>query len=164
MLAAGSHAQARIIGEGRPLSLLAAVRVVTLAVLMDRVRAAPVLSTSDTLLAYLRADMEYAPAEQVRALFLDGSNRLLRDDLVSIGTVNEAPIYPREIIRRALESNATAIILAHNHPSGNSRPSKGDIELTRRLVDAARLLDIVIHDHVIIGRDEWFSFRASGLM
>jgi DNA repair protein RadC len=116
------------------------------------------------LIDYLSADMAHLPAERLRVLFLNAKNHLLRDEMVSEGSVNETPIYPREIMRRALEVGATALILAHNHPSGDAQPSEGDIKATRRVADAARALDIRIHDHVILARSGWSSFRALGLI
>jgi DNA repair protein RadC len=140
------------------------VREVMLHVLREEALKAPILSTSEALIDYLFADMAYLPAERLRVLFLNSRNRLLRDEMVSEGSVNEAPIYPREIMRRALEVGATALILAHNHPSGDSQPSEGDIRATRRVAEAAQGLDIRIHDHVIVARSGWSSFRMLGLI
>jgi DNA repair protein RadC len=97
-------------------------------------------------------------------LFLNSKNRLLRDEVMSEGSINETPIYPREIMRRALELGATALILAHNHPSGDPQPSDGDVDATRRIARAARSLDIKIHDHVVVARSGWTSFRTLGLL
>jgi len=140
------------------------VREVMLHVLREEALKAPILGTSEALIDYLFADMAHLPAERLRVLFLNAKNRLLRDEIVSEGSVNEAPIYPREIMRRALEVGATALILAHNHPSGDAQPSEGDIRATRRVAEAARALDIRIHDHVILARSGWSSFRALGLI
>lgn len=126
--------------------------------------AGPILSNSQAVLDYLHADMAHAPAEQVRALFLDASNHLLRDAIVATGTINEAPIYPREIMRGALEANATGIILVHNHPSGDPNPSMGDKAATALVAQAARTLDIRLHDHLIIAKSGWTSFRVLGLL
>lgn len=133
-------------------------------VLREEALKAPILSTCEALIDYLFADMAHLPAERLRVLFLDSKNRLLRDEMVSEGSVNEAPIYPREIMRRALEVGATALILAHNHPSGDAQPSEGDIRSTRRVAEAAQALDIRIHDHVIVARSGWSSFRMLGLI
>jgi len=140
------------------------VRGVMLHVLRAEALDAPILSSSRALIDYLFADMAHLPAERLRVLFLDSKNRLLRDEVMSEGSVNETQVYPREIIRRALELGATALILAHNHPSGDPQPSQGDIEATRRVAEAARPFEIRIHDHVIIARSGWSSFRTLGLM
>src|SRR6185295_17903524 len=119
VLAAGPHALARIIGAGNPaIRHILMVRDVMLHVLREEALKAPILGTSEALIDYLIADMAHLPAERLRVLFLNSGNRLLRDEMMSEGSVNEAPIYPREIMRRALEVGATALILAHNHPSG----------------------------------------------
>jgi DNA repair protein RadC len=164
-LAAGPAAQARILGAGNPaVTHLGMVRQVMLHVLRAEAVKTPVLGTSQALIDYLIADMAHLPAERMRVLFLNAKNHLLRDELVTEGSVNEAPFYPREIMRRALELGATALILAHNHPSGDPAPSEGDIRATRRVVEAARALDIRIHDHVILARSGWTSFRTLGLI
>lgn len=164
-LAAGPVAQARILGTGHPaIAHFRMIREVMLLVLRAEAAKAPILGTSQALVDYLTADMAHLPAERLRVLFLNAKNRLLRDEFVGEGSVNEAPVYPREIIRRALEVGATALILAHNHPSGDPAPSPGDIEATRRTLDAARALEIRVHDHVILTRAGWSSFRALGLI
>ena len=124
----------------------------------------PVLSNWDALMAYLNAAMARERTEQVRILFLDSRNRLLADEVANRGTVNHAPVYPREVVRRALELQAAAIIVAHNHPSGDPTPSQDDIAMTQRIVDAAAALSIAVHDHVIIGNGRWLSLRALGLL
>jgi DNA repair protein RadC len=165
VLAAAPAALARILGAGNPaIRHIGMVRDVMLHVLREEALKGPVLSTSEALIDYLFADMAHLPAERLRVLFLNSKNRLLRDEMVSEGSVNEAPIYPREIIRRALEVGATALILAHNHPSGDAQPSEGDIMSTRRVAEAAQALDIRIHDHVIVARSGWTSFRMLGLI
>lgn len=140
------------------------VRHVMLHVLRAEAAKAPVLGTSEGLIDYLFADMAYLPVERLRVLFLNSKNRLLSDELVSDGSVNEAPFYPREIMRRALEVGATALILAHNHPSGDPQPSDADIRATRRVAEAGRALDIRLHDHVIVARSGWSSLRMLGLI
>ena len=124
----------------------------------------PVLANWDALMAYLTAAMARERVEQVRILFLDARNRLLGDEIANRGTVNHAPVYPREVVRRALELHAAAIIIAHNHPSGDPTPSRDDIAMTRQIVEAAAALSIAVHDHVIIGNGTWLSFRAEGLL
>ena len=165
VLAAGPNALARILGAGNPaIRHILMVRDVMLHVLREEALKAPILGTSEALIDYLFADMAHLPAERLRVLFLNSKNRLLRDEMVSEGSINEAPIYPREIMRRALEVGATALILAHNHPSGDPKPSKVDIDATYRVAEAGRPFDIRIHDHVIIARSGWSSFRALGLI
>jgi len=124
----------------------------------------PVLSSWTALTAYLRADLAHAPREQFRVLYLDRRNILMRNEWRADGTVDHAPVYPREVVRRALELSASALILVHNHPSGDPSPSRPDIDMTRRVVEAARVFDIKVHDHVIVGREGTASFRALGLM
>ncbi|MNE68303.1 hypothetical protein D3C80_1639560 [compost metagenome] len=114
--------------------------------------------------AYLRAALAHAPREQFRTLYLNKRNILIREEMRADGTVDHAPVYPREVVRRALELSASALILVHNHPSGDPTPSRADIEMTRRVIDAARVFDIEVHDHVIVGREGTKSFRALGLM
>lgn len=123
----------------------------------------PVVSSWSALLAYVRVSLVEEPREQFRALFLDKRNQLLREELVGFGTVDHAPVYPREVVRRALELSASAIILVHNHPSGDPQPSRADIVMTRKVVEAARVFDIQVHDHLIVGRDGTASFRSLGL-
>ncbi|SJM62112.1 DNA repair protein RadC [Brevundimonas diminuta 3F5N] len=141
-------------------------RVQALAVAMARAEACrrPVLSSWTALTSYLRAALAHAPREQFRTLYLDRRNILIREELRTDGTVDHAPVYPREVVRRALELSASAMILVHNHPSGDPTPSQADIEMTRRIIDAAKVFDIQVHDHVIVGREGTKSFRALGLM
>ena len=126
--------------------------------------AGPRFADSQSLVDYLFLDMAYLPTERLRVMFLNTDNRLIYDETMAEGSVNETPIYPREIMRRSLEVGATALILAHNHPSGDPSPSHGDIEATRRVADAGNALGIAIHDHVIVARSGWTSFRALGLL
>lgn len=141
-------------------------QVRALAVAMARAEACrrPVLSSWTALTTYLRADMAHAPREQFRVLYLDRRNILMRDEWRADGTVDHAPVYPREVVRRALEISASALILVHNHPSGDPNPSQADIQMTRQVVDAARLFNLQVHDHVIVGREGTASFRALGLI
>jgi DNA repair protein RadC len=124
----------------------------------------PVISSWSALLAYVRVSLAHEPREQFRALFLDKKNQLLADELVQDGTVDHAPVYPREIMRKALELSACALILVHNHPSGDPTPSQADIVMTRQIVEAGRSLSIVVHDHLVVGRDGVASFKALGLI
>jgi DNA repair protein RadC len=127
-----------------------------------RVRA--VLSSSSALDAYLRATLVGAPREQFRVLFLDKRNRLIADEQMAEGTVDHAPVYPREVVRRALELHASALFLCHNHPSGDPAPSSADIDMTRQVVEAARVLRLTVHDHIIVGGQQTASLRSLGLM
>jgi DNA repair protein RadC len=124
----------------------------------------PVLNNWDRLMAYLNAVLARERVEQFRVLFLDNRNRLLADEAQARGTVNHTPVYPREVVKRALELQSSALILVHNHPSGDPSPSVDDIAMTREVKGAATALSIVLHDHVIIGNGCWLSFRREGLL
>ncbi len=124
----------------------------------------PILNNWDRLTDYLNAVLGRERIEQFRVLFLDSKNRLLADELLGRGTVNHTPVYPREILKRALELHAMAIILVHNHPSGDPSPSEDDIVVTREIKAAANMLQIALHDHVIVGNGRCFSLRSNGLM
>jgi DNA repair protein RadC len=137
----------------------AAIRL-TRAEVMDQ----PVLNNWDRLMEYLNAVLAREKVEQFRILFLDPRNRLIADEAQARGTVNHTPVYPREVVKRALELHATALILVHNHPSGDPTPSRGDIEMTAEVREAAGVLGVVLHDHVIIGNGRWLSFRREGLL
>lgn len=128
------------------------------------VELAPIIATSQTLVDYLHLAMGCASSEQFRVLFLNSAHRLIRDEVMSAGSVTQAPVFPREIIKRVLELGAVAIILVHNHPSGDPQPSKADIDMTRKIASAARCMDIAVCDHIIIARTGWISFRALGLL
>jgi DNA repair protein RadC len=130
----------------------------------EAVRKRPVLSTWPALLDYCRAAMAFEEREQFRILFLDKKNQLLADEVQQTGTVDHTPVYPREVIRRALELSATAIILVHNHPSGDPTPSRADIEMTKTIIDVGKPLGIAVHDHLVVGRDGHASFRGLGLL
>jgi DNA repair protein RadC len=124
----------------------------------------PVLSSWSGLLDYCAAAMARAPQEEFRVLFLDRKNVLIADEVQSQGTVDHTPVYPREIVRRALEHSASALILVHNHPSGDPTPSRADIEMTHEIVQAAKALRIAVHDHLVVGRGGTASFKALGLL
>lgn len=125
---------------------------------------APILNKWDLLIDYLKLVMAREQIEQFRVLFLDTRNRLIADEAQARGTVNHTPVYPREVVKRALELHATALILVHNHPSGDPTPSKADLEMTREVKQAGLILSIVLHDHIIIGNGRVFSFRREGLI
>ncbi len=124
----------------------------------------PVLGNWDRLMDYLNAVMARERIEQFRILYLDPRNRLLADEVQGKGTVNHTPVYPREVAGRALELHATALILVHNHPSGDPSPSRDDMLMTQEIMRAADALGIVVHDHVIVGNGRWFSFKNAGLL
>lgn len=124
----------------------------------------PILASWQALLDYLRADMAHLKTERVRTLFLDTKNRLIRDEIASEGSIDQAAIYTREVIRRALDLGAAAVILVHNHPSGDSAPSRQDISMTREIIEAGKRLGIAVHDHIIIGMDGHKSMRGMGLI
>jgi DNA repair protein RadC len=164
-LSAAEHDLRAVEGIGD--SAIAALRLVqaaALKLLAEDVRDQPVLNNWDHLVAYLTAAIAREPVEQFRVLFLDSRNRLLADEPQARGTVNHTPVYPREVVRRALELGATALILVHNHPSGDPTPSRADIEMTAEIKAAAAILGITVHDHLIIGNGRHLSFRREGLL
>jgi DNA repair protein RadC len=130
----------------------------------DAVARRPVISSWSALLAYVKTALAHEAREQFRVLFLDKKNQLIADELMNRGTVDHAPVYPREIMRRALELSASAVILVHNHPSGDPTPSTPDIDMTRQVIEAARALRIAVHDHLVVGRHGVASFRSLGLI
>ncbi|ANU07740.1 RadC family protein [Paraurantiacibacter namhicola] len=130
----------------------------------SQVQQKPVLGSWQALLDYLAIDMAHLTVERVRVLYLDTRNRLIRDHHLGDGSIDEAAIHPREVVKTALEVGATAMILVHNHPSGNPEPSRADIQVTQRIADAGRLLGISVHDHVIVGREGHVSLKAKGLI
>jgi len=124
----------------------------------------PILSNWERLMEYLQAVLAREKIEQFRVLFLDNRNRLLADEPQASGTVNHTPVYPREVVKRALDLRATAMILVHNHPSGDPSPSREDIDMTKEIKHAANALSIVLHDHIIVGNGQWLSFRKAGFL
>jgi len=129
-----------------------------------RVMHRPVLSSWDALLDYCHTAMAHRETEQFRILFLDRKNVLIADEEQARGTVDHVPVYPREVVKRGLELNASALILVHNHPSGDPTPSEADIAMTAQIMDAAQVLGITLHDHLIIGKERELSFRAQGYL
>lgn len=145
----------------------AAIRAVMIAAqrMMKReAEAKPVLSNWDTLTRYLTVTLALEPIEQFRCLFLNARNQIIADEVLGRGTVSHAPVYPREVARRCLELHATAVILVHNHPSGDPTPSQQDIAMTRELKQLLRSLDVVVHDHVIVGSGGVQSLRRLGFL
>lgn len=165
LLSAEPEALARIGGlsDGAVAALMIA-KASALRLLADDIRERPILSNWQALIDYLHADMAHEAIERVRVLHLDGKNVLIRDEVVTEGSIDQAAIYVREIIRRAIDLHASGMILVHNHPSGDPAPSKADIQLTRELVEAARPLGIAVHDHLIIGTQGQTSLKSQGLM
>ena len=122
------------------------------------------ISSWSQLLDYCRLSMAHAPREQFRVLFLDVKNQLIADEVLNEGTIDHAPVYPREVARKALDYAAAAIILVHNHPSGDPKPSAADIAITKEIVAAAEAVSVRVHDHLVIGRDGAASFKSLGLL
>ncbi len=146
---------------------IAAIKLAhTAAVRLAKARAAegPVLDNWDQLMAYLTAVLARERIEQFRILFLDGDSRLLADEGQAKGTVNHTPVYPREVVRRALELGAASLILVHNHPSGDPSPSRADLEMTAQIHAAASVVSVTVSDHVIVGNGRWLSFRQEGFL
>lgn len=124
----------------------------------------PILSSWSDLLVYLRSSLAHQGVEKFRTLYLDRKNVLISDELLGTGTIDHVAVYPREVIRRALELNASALILVHNHPSGDPTPSENDIQTTYAIRDAAKVFGIALHDHLIIGKFSELSFRSEGIL
>jgi DNA repair protein RadC len=127
-------------------------------------REQPILSSWSNLIDYCRAAMAFEDVEQFRILFLDKKNRLIADEVQQKGTVDHTPVYPREVIKRTLELSATALILVHNHPSGDPAPSTADVQMTRQIVDVAKPLGVTVHDHLIIGKSGHVSMKGLRLI
>ncbi|MEQ8326955.1 MAG: DNA repair protein RadC [Parvibaculum sp.] len=165
VLSAAPEALAQVPGMGQ--ASIAALKIVPQAaerLAREEAMAGDVISSWDKLLAYCRQTMAHQPVEQFRLLFLDKRNRLIADELQQQGTIDHTPVYTREVVKRALELGAAALILVHNHPSGEPEPSAADIAMTEELVSASEKLGIVIHDHLVIGRAGHASFRSLGLL
>jgi len=146
---------------------IAALKIVEAAALRlarARVIGKPALSSWDALLDYCASAMSRLEGEEFRVLFLDRKNVLIADEVLQKGTVDHTPVYPREVLKRALELSASALILVHNHPSGDPTPSRGDIMMTKEVAAAAKSLKIEVHDHIVIGRGKHASFKALGLL
>ena len=130
----------------------------------EEIRKRPAISSWSALIDYVRTELQHEKREQFRVLFLDRKNQLIADEVMGHGTVDHAPVYPREIARRALELQASSLILVHNHPSGDTTPSRADIDMTREIIDVLDPFDITVHDHLIAGTGGVTSFRSSGLI
>lgn len=165
LMSADWQAIARVPGMGD--TSVAAIKIVqatALRLLRNEVAARPVLASWQALLDYLRADMAYLGVERVRVLHLNSRNMLIRDDHMGDGSIDQAAIYVREVIKRAMELGSAALILVHNHPSGDPSPSRQDIDITRQIIDAGKRLGIAVHDHIIIAASGHTSLRAQGLL
>lgn len=164
MLSAGPGAHERIVGRNEAPAFLSTVHDAMQHALRARLLHGPVLPGSEALANYLAVTIGHLPSEQVRVLFLDARNRLIRDETVAQGSIDRTPIYPREILKRALELGSAALILVHNHPTGDLTPSDADLHATAKIIEAGAALDIAIHDHVIVGPSGWASLRALGFL
>lgn len=165
LFTAEPEALMRVKGMGE--TAVAAIKIAqaaALRLLRAKVAEQPVLSNWQALIDYLQADMAHHVIERVRVLHLNTRNMLIRDELVSEGSIDEAAVHVREVIRRAIDLGSAAIILVHNHPSGDPSPSRADIDLTRQIADAGKRLGITVHDHLIIGATGHVSLRAQGLI
>jgi DNA repair protein RadC len=165
LLSADAEALLRVEGVGE--TAAAAIKIVqatALRLLKSDIIAKPVLASWQALLDYLRADMAYLGIERVRILHLNSKNMLIRDEVMSEGSIDQAAVHVREVIRRAIDLGSASIILVHNHPSGDPQPSRADIQLTRDIIEAGRRLNISVHDHLIVGTQGHSSLRALGLM
>lgn len=129
----------------------------------DAIHNRPVLGSWTEVIDYCKSSMSYETVEQFRILFLDKKNKLIADEVQQTGTVDHTPVYPREVIKRTLELSATALILVHNHPSGDPAPSSADVQMTRQIADIARPLGITVHDHIIVGKSTHTSLRGMKL-
>jgi DNA repair protein RadC len=143
---------------------LKSVQAAALKLSQGQVMNKPVLAGWTALMDYCRASMAYHPTEQFRILFLDRKNVLIADEVQQTGTIDHTPVYPREVVKRALELGASAIIMVHNHPSGDPTPSRADIDMTRKVQEAGEKLGVMLHDHLIIGRSGDTSFKSMGLI
>jgi len=146
------------------IAALKVIKVATERLLKSTVSDKPVIQSWTALMDYCRLAMGKNKIEQFRVLFLDNRHRLIADEVLQQGTIDHTPVYPREIIKRALEHHAASLILLHNHPSGDPTPSKADIDMTARIVEAATAINIQVHDHVIISESGTYSFRSYGLL
>ncbi len=152
-------------GLGEPaIDLLKTAHEASARVVHGEAKARDVLSSGQKVLEYCRARLAHSDVEEFHLLFLDRKNGLIRAERQQRGTVDHTPVYPREVVKRALELAATAIILVHNHPSGDPSPSKADIEMTREIVRAAGALGIAVHDHIIVGRHGHTSLKSLGMI
>ena len=165
VLAADAEALIKVSGVGETVAAyIKATQEIGYRASREEIAARPVISSWAALLAYVRQQLQHETREQFRVLFLDKKNQLIADEMLGQGTVDHAPVYPREIARRALELSASALILVHNHPSGDPTPSRADIDITREIIDALAPLEIIVHDHLIAAKSGVTSFKTEGLI
>ncbi len=138
------------------------VRAAALRLTQSEVIDRPAVTSWEAVIEYCRASMAFEEREQFRVLFLDRRNHIVLDEVLQRGTIDHTPVYPREVVRRSLEVGATALVMLHNHPSGDPTPSAADIDMTKKVIEAARPLGIVVHDHLVIGRAGHVSFKSEG--
>jgi DNA repair protein RadC len=143
---------------------LKTIEAAALHLMEQDLKAQPVLRNWQTVVDYCRAQMGHAKVEQFRLLFLDSRNAVMHDEVQQTGTINQTAIYPREVVKRALEVGAAAVIMVHNHPSGDPTPSKADIDMTRHVASALKVVGIALHDHIIISRAEHASLKGMGFI
>ena len=146
------------------IATLKAVHEASCRLVLEEASQSPIFDTWNTVINYCRARMSHLTVEQFRLLFLDQKNKIIADELQQQGTINSAPIFPREVVRRTLELGASSLIMVHNHPSGDPTPSKADIDITKRVIKAAKELDIHVLDHIIIGKSGHTSLRDKRLI
>jgi len=163
VIAAPRHRLREMLGEGA-VTQLKIVEAAAQRMARGEVRRKMVLSSWQAVIDHCRAAMAFAEKEQFRILFLDKRNQLIGEEVQQTGTVDHAPVYPREVVKRALELSATAVVLVHNHPSGDPTPSRADIQMTQQIIDVARPLGIAVHDHIIVGKDGHVSLKALKLI
>jgi DNA repair protein RadC len=165
VLGAPTHLLTEVKGVGDSVAMdLKLVASIAHRMLKGELSGRQVLASWSSVIEYCRAAMAFETREQFRVLFLDKKNALVADEIQQTGTVDHTPVYPREVVKRALELSATAIILVHNHPSGDPTPSRADIEMTKLIIDTARPLGITVHDHIIIGKDGHASLKGLKLI
>jgi len=164
-IAASPQRLAEVVGLGdAAITELKVVEAAAHRLARGEVKRRPVLASWSAVLDYCRAAMAFADKEQFRILFLDKRNQLIADEVQQVGTVDYTPVYPLEVVKRALELSATAVILVHNHPSGDPTPSRADIQMTRQIVEVAKPLGISVHDHIIVGKEGHASLKGLGVM
>lgn len=165
VFAAPANELVKIAGIGDTVAAyLQATREIGARIDRETLQSRPIISSWTALLAYVRSQLQHENREQFRVLFLDRKNQLIADEMMGQGTVDQAPVYPREIARRALELSSSALILVHNHPSGDPTPSRSDISMTREIVDALAPFEIHVHDHLIAAKSGVTSFKSEGLL
>jgi DNA repair protein RadC len=165
VLAASREQLARVdgVGDGAA-AFLKAIQAASQAATRSSLSDGPIIGSAQALIDYCKTTVGDNPTEEFRVLFLDTKNRLKKDEPFGLGTVDFAPVYPREVVTRALELDAKAVILVHNHPSGDPRPSRADIEMTQKVRDACAVVGVALHDHIVIARGGHVSFKSAGLL